>query len=281
MVADNPGISLSELFKTASEVEADEIYKLIAQEKIYFDLKSSRLVEPEKCSLFRDHFVAESYIAIASSQSSNNTITTSVIDLSPGTLINYDGACLTLTLIGQDKVLLQTQNDEPVEFTKDVFESLIRQGKITSLKSEETDGVSDQARELVQQASQKDLEKANQRYRSIQPYLDGQRITRGTYQERSLRNWLSAYRKAEQEFGYGYIGLLNFDFQKGNRSRRLPQFVLDLMEDCIKNHYETKKQPSKKSTYAIFVNSCLEAGMNYDQIPSDKTFYQEIKKRSG
>ena len=96
-----------------------------------------------------------------------------------------------------------------------------------------------------------------------------------------MRNWLSAYRKAEQEFGYGYMGLLNFDSQKGNRTRRLPQYVLDLMEDCIKNHYETKKQPTKKSTYAIFVNMCVEAGINYDQIPSDKTFYQEIKKRSG
>ncbi|MDJ0569935.1 MAG: transposase family protein [Pleurocapsa sp. MO_192.B19] len=281
LVADNPGITLSELFETSPEIEADEVYKLIAKEQIYFDLRSSRLVEPEKCHLFRDRSTAESYIALSSSRSNSNTITTSIIDLNPGTLIDYDGTYLTLTLIGQDKVLLQTQNEEPVEFTKDVLETLIRQGKITSLKNDDTNRVSDKARELIQQASQKDLEKANQRYRSIQPYLDGQPIKRGTFQERSLRNWLSAYRKAEQEFGYGYIGLLNFDYQKGNRTRRLPQYVLDLMEDCIKNHYETKKQPTKKSTYAIFVNSCVEAGINYDQIPSDKTFYQEIKKRSG
>lgn len=281
LVVHNVGITLSELFETASEVQTDVIYKLIAKEQIYFDLSSSRLVEPEKCHLFRDRASAESYIALSSSQNNCNTITISALDLSPGTPIDYDGTCLTLTLIGQDKVLLQTQNDEPVEFTKDVFENLIRQGKIISLRSKDTVGVSDKAREFLQQASQKDLEKANQRYRSIQPYLDGQPIKRGTFQERSLRNWLFSYRKAEQEFGYGYMGLLNFDYQKGNRTRRLPQYVLDLMEDCIKNHYEAKKQPTKKSTYAIFVNSCVEAGMDYDQIPSDKTFYQEIKKRSG
>jgi len=215
LVADNPGITLSEIFETSPEIKADEVYKLIAKEQIYFDLRSSRLVEPEKCHLFRDRSTAESYIALSSSRSNSSTITTSIIELNPGTPVDYDGTCLTITLIGQDKVLLQTQNEEPVEFTKDIFENLIRQGKITSLKSEDTNGVSDQARELIQQASQKDLEKANQRYGSIQPYLDGQPIKRGTFQERSLRNWLSAYREAKQEFGYGYIGLLNFDYQKG------------------------------------------------------------------
>ena len=129
LVVQDVGITLSELFETAPEVEADVIYKLIAEEQIYFDLSSSRLVEPKKCHLFRDHSTAESYIALSSSRSNSNTITTSIIDLNPGTPVDYDGTCLTLTLIGQAKVLLQTQNEEPVEFTKDVFETLIRQGQ--------------------------------------------------------------------------------------------------------------------------------------------------------
>ena len=62
LVADNPGITLLEIFETFPEIKADEIYKLIAKEEIYFDLRSSRLVEPEKCHLFRDRASAESYI---------------------------------------------------------------------------------------------------------------------------------------------------------------------------------------------------------------------------
>ncbi|MGK7950763.1 MAG: TnsA endonuclease C-terminal domain-containing protein [Xenococcaceae cyanobacterium] len=43
-----PGITLLELLNVVESIKADDIYHLIAQEKIYFDLSVAPLVEPEK-----------------------------------------------------------------------------------------------------------------------------------------------------------------------------------------------------------------------------------------
>ena len=275
------GITLSELLNVVEDIKTDEIYHLIAQEKIYVDLSVAPLVEPQKCLLFCDRLTALSYSAITASQATNNTVISTVINLNVGNIVSYNGKALTIALIGEDNILLQTSDNQPIEFPQDTFENLIRQGKISSFKQTQTNQIDTQALEFLQQASEKDLKDANYRYHSIQPYLNGQPIRRNTPQERSLRNWLSAYKKSEQQYGYGYLGLLSFEHKKGNRNRRLPQNILDKINDFIENHYETKKQPTKNSTYAVFANFCAEAGIPNHQIPSYKTFIKEIKKRSG
>ena len=276
-----PGITLLELLNLVETIKADDVYHLIAQEKIYFDLSAAPLVEPEKCLLFCDHLTALSYGAITSSQATNNTFISPVINFSVGNIVSYNGKALTISLIGEDNILLQTADNQPIEFPKDTFENLIRQGKITSFQKAKTNQIDTQALELLQQASEKDLKDANYRYRSIQPYLNGQPIRSGTFQERSLRNWLSDYLQAQQQYGYGYVGLLSFDHRKGNRNRRLPAHIIEKIENFIKEDYETKKQKRQQSVYAAFVNSCTQANIPDSQIPSYKTFIKEIKKRSG
>ncbi|BAU65471.1 Integrase catalytic region [Stanieria sp. NIES-3757] len=276
-----PGITLLELFHVSENIEADDIYHLIAQETIYLDLSVAPLVEPEKCLLFCDRVTALSYSAITASQATNNTVISPIIDLNVGNIVIYNGKALTIALIGEDNILLQTAENQSIEFPQDTFENLIRQGKITSFQKTKTNEIDPQALELLQQASEKDLKDANYRYHSIQPYLNGEPIRRDTPQERSLRNWLSAYNKARHQYGYGYLGLLSFEHQKGNRNRRLPQNILDKIDDFIENHYETKKQPTKQSTYAAFANFCAQAGIPDCQIPTYKTFIKEIKKHSG
>ncbi len=122
---------------------------------------------------------------------------------------------------------------------------------------------------------------ANRRYRLIYPYLNGQPIKANTPQERSLRNWLTAYKQAQQKYGYGYLGILHFDNKKGNRHRKLPEHILKLIEKFITEKYETRKQKCKQSVYNEFVHFCVETGISELQVPSYKTFIKEIKKRSG
>ena len=143
-----PGITLQELFKLFEEIDSDEIYQLIAQEKIYFDLSLAPLVEPEKCLLFSDRLTALSYSAIISSQATNNTVISTVINLNAGNIVIYDGKTLTISLIGEDNILLQTADNQPIEFPKDTFENLIRQGKITSCQTAKTNEIETQALDL-------------------------------------------------------------------------------------------------------------------------------------
>ena len=281
MVSAQPGLTLAELLRHAEGVSSDELYCLIAAEKIYVDLSAAPLAEAQRCSVFRDQLSASSFNAIVLSQTAGELITSSVINLSPGTPISYNGKSLTIALVGETEILLQTEDKEPVELALATFDNLVRQGKITRLRTEVKGELTTEAMELFKKASEKDLRDANCRYRLIQPYLDGRSIRSNTEQERSLRNWLAAYARAQQQYGYGYLGLLHFDTQKGNRNRKLPQRILEQIDKFIQQDYETKKQKRKQAVYAAFVHSCASAGIPDDQIPSYKTFIKEIKRRSG
>lgn len=161
------------------------------------------------------------------------------------------------------------------------FENKIRQGKITASQLQQSNCNDDQIKSILLQASSKDLEEANHRYRSIEPILLGQPLENSTISERTLRDWLSKYRQAQQKCGYGYIGLLSCSNKKGNRNRKLPQQTLELIDKFITQAYETHKQKRKYEVYGAFNNACVSAGISPDQIPSYKTFINEIKRRSG
>ncbi len=281
LISAQPGISLAYLLHHAEGIKSDDIYYLITQEIIYVDLAVSLLVEPKNCFIFPNQIMASAYNAIVHSQTSANTTTSPVINLSTGTLVSYNNKPLTIMLVGESNILLQTQEQQTIEFSLLAFDTLVRQGKITSLTSNSEHQLTSELINLYLKASEEDLKKANQRYHLLQLYLNGQAIPANIPQKRSLYNWLSAYRQAQQQCGYGYLGLLYFDHNKGNRTRKLPPILLELIEKFIEEDYETKKQKRKQAVYNDFVDYCAKAGLCDDQIPSYKTLSNEIKKRSG
>ncbi|WP_041233123.1 hypothetical protein [Cylindrospermum stagnale] len=56
---------------------------------------------------------------------------------------------------------------------------------------------------------------------------------------------------------------------------------MELIDKFIKQAYETHKQKRKYKVYGAFNNACVSAGISPDQIPSYKTFINEIKRHSG
>ncbi len=219
--------------------------------------------------------------SLLNSQSSFKDVTYPFITLTTGTRIIYDGKPLTINLIGDTNLLLQAEDGQIFEFSLSNFDYLVCQGKITSLSSLPEKDIPSRVMNIYTQASPKDLEKANQRYQRIQPYLNGQSIPANIPQERTLYAWLSKYRQAEQKWGYGYVGLIFLDQKKGNRGRKLPKALIELIEKFIAEDFETKKQKRKQAVYNDFVAYCAKSGYPDAQIPSYKTLIAEIKKRSG
>ncbi len=281
IVQEQPGITLWELKNKALEVSADEIYLLIATEKIYVDLKDTLLLEPEQCRVFYNQLSGAAYKLMVSSQRLADSISSPVINLIPNTAINWDGKSYNLVQIGDTEITLRATEGNFIDLPISEFESKIRIGKITASLLQQSNCNDDQIKSILLKASSKDLEDANHRYRSIKPILLGQPIENPTISERTLRDWLAKYRQAQQNFGYGYIGLLSCSNKKGNRNRKLPQATLELIEKFITQAYETHKQKRKYEVYGAFSNACVNAGIQEDQIPSYKTFINEIKRRSG
>ncbi|MBR8838553.1 MAG: DDE-type integrase/transposase/recombinase [Stigonema ocellatum SAG 48.90 = DSM 106950] len=281
LVREQPGITLNQLLEFTSPEYADTIYFLIAKSNIYVDLKTDLLVDSSRCPVFLDELNSVAYKMMISSSSTEDNISSPVINLIPNTQINWDGINYTLIQIGQTEVTLRNVEGEFLDLPLLELENKIRSGKITTKRHQQCSSQSEQIKSILNKASPKDLESANYRYRAIEPILLGQKIENSNIPERTLRDWLAKYRFAQQNYGYGYIGLLACSHNKGNRRRKLPQQIIELVDSFIKHRYETYKQSRKYEVYGAFCNACELAGIADDQIPSYKTFIKEINRRSG
>jgi len=116
MISAQPGITLANLLHHGEGVSTDDIYHLIADEEIYVNLTEFPLVEAERCLLFIDKLYEETYNAIILSKSTTNTIHSLGIELTPGVAVLYSGKSLTITLVGEAEVLLQTEEQQIVTF---------------------------------------------------------------------------------------------------------------------------------------------------------------------
>jgi transposase InsO family protein len=280
ILSSQPGIALNQLLHQNWGIKPDEIYSLIATEQIYVDLSAAPLVEPQNCKVFPDLTTAQTYQSLKSS-SSMDAISLPVVDIAPSTPICWDGIRYTILQSGETEITLLHHSGELIELRHAEFNRLLQLGKITALTTTNSNTFSEELRDLLKKASPADLEQANQRYHLLQSHLSGQPTENQTIPERTLRSWQAKYRIAQQKYGYGYIGLLTTSHTKGNRNRKLPQQILELMTEFITQDYETHKQKRKSEVYGAFARACSTAGIPDNQIPSYKTFIQELKRHSG
>jgi len=120
------------------------------------------------------------------------------------------------------------------------LEMLIKQGKLAGLPAPES-SVSPEARRRMAEASPADFREANRRHDVIAPYLAGDAPS-SLIPARTIRHWMRLWRQAEEAYGSGFIGLLPRHADRGNRGRKLPENTMALMNEFIRDRYETLKQ---------------------------------------
>ncbi|MEC4813047.1 MAG: DDE-type integrase/transposase/recombinase [Scytonema sp. PMC 1069.18] len=277
LVSKSPGISLAELLNHGTQASADDIYALIATEQLYVDLSVAPLAEPERVCVFSDKPTATAYGLMLKTTTSSTPISVSAINLSPGTPISWDGKGLSIIHVGDTEITLQDELEQLIQLKKTLFLSLVQQAKIKSLQKSETPDIKTESWEQFYTASPEDQAEALRRYKAIEPYLNGNPPENETVSQRTIRYWKSKYLAAQQQYGCGYIGLLSHRSAKGNRTRKLPEETLVLMEKFILEDYETLKQKKMWEVYGALVRVCEQQGTI---APSYKAFTKEIKKRS-
>jgi len=129
-----------------------------------------------------------------------------------------------------------------------------------------------EAQALLIQASAAALARAWARYERVQALLAGQPRS----STRSERRWVQQYREAEHRYGSGYLGLIDRQPRRGNRTARLDDAVRQRMDQHIESEYETIRQQGKHVAYGKFVAACEQAGL---PAPSHTTYYRRIDQR--
>ena len=274
LVAQHPGLSLSDLLRRLVDGRSDDVYRLIATEQLFVDLHVAALAEPERVRVFRDAASAQADAVIATTVFRRPFDAAPVASLAVGAPAIWDGRGWTIVNVGQTLTALLAEDGVLVELPTTTLETLICQGKL--IGGAVPAGISNAARERLAQASPQDFQEANRRYATIAPQLTGGPALASGPPRRTVRRWLAQWQVATQLDHCGYVGLLPRHGQSGNHRRKLPEAVLSLVDTVIATEYEALTHKSKFAAYATLVHACAEQGIT---APSYKTFILAVNRR--
>ncbi|MGO9274112.1 MAG: Mu transposase C-terminal domain-containing protein [Terriglobia bacterium] len=277
IVSAEPGIRLSELFRRAAEgVSRDDIYALIGIRELFVDLGAAPLTEPERVRVFANR---EAAVAFGHVVQSNEATTDNCggFSVRAGHTIAWDGRTWTIVNPGEKTISLLGEDESLTELPVSVFEELTKQGRIQGLSAQQKPGPRPEI-DVLASAGENDLRVANGRLDAVLCQLRGEPPPcNGQVSARTLRLWVSRYRKAEACFGSGYLGLLPRSRERGNRSNRLPMAIRTLLLQCIENDYETLKQKTRLACWAALKRGCDDSGI---RAPSYGTFCAAVRRRN-
>ncbi len=274
-IAARPGISVKELLDEKSRYISDDIYKLIVNDTLYFDIYKTRITETDRAKVYPNKELAEAY-SYLDENTSVEPLRLQRLELRPGNKIQWDGRAFIILNDGENEVsLLAEKDNKEVGLPHDSFQYLVQQGKITGLKVSISEK-KQEAFDILKDASQEDLARANEKYQKIKLIFEGYSTSEINVPDRTLRDWKAKYKKAEQLYGYGYVGLIR-NGRQGNHKRRYSKEVIELIETYITDYLETVVNRKPHNVWKLLITECKAKG--YDT-PSFQGFLNEINKRS-
>ncbi|MBM7605938.1 transposase InsO family protein/23S rRNA pseudoU1915 N3-methylase RlmH [Metabacillus crassostreae] len=275
IIFQEPSVTLKELIdRSNGKYTTDDIFISIIHGEIYVDVNEYVLAEPETVMVFlhKEHYKMYKNIIDCNTETPNPE----VISIETGSKILWDGSIWTIVNVGETSISLLSEeclNELPLH----IFHQLIAEEKIVGQKIEESKD--NTILDIITGASEDDYEIANFRLPHVKNYLEkGSKYfdSDTSPKIRTVRDWVSKYRQAENLFGNGYIGLLPEEKNKGNRTERFNIEVYQLMDHFIENDYETMVQKNKSVVYGAFANKCEEKGY---MTPSLASFCKRVKER--
>lgn len=250
---------------------ADDVYKLIADGVIAFDLYRDDISQTHRSLVFRDMTSMEFRRHLNDNVTSSLTKNRPVFGIKVGAEVVYEELVYTVALLGDSNVVLQC-GDQTVEFAIDTLERLFNSGRITIRAiEEESTGQSD----ILNALSPLQLEKALARAK----LLEAAKTDPASFP--FSRRTLQRIKKRLREAGDGVleqtIALATNEARRGNRARKIPRAVLDLMDATIEKVYDRAAGGSMKHAYICFSGECFNQGLTPC---SERTFFRRIKELS-
>ncbi len=254
----HPDIRLSELLATYPDLPVDVIWTLLATRRLFTDLGATLLMRHDQVALYAQ----ETQVRSARSVSS-----TAVIAPPPTTPLAWDGRLWVIESLG-DLVLLRPEVGELLTLPLAEFEHLQQEGSLWVVNEASPSPTTPEIRQILERASPRAQQEANRRLGHMLAYARGEPITAS---RRSVQRWWNAYRSAEAEYGCGYLGLLDRVAKRGNRTPRIPDPSMQLLEAYLQTHYAAPQAKSAAAVYRLYRQACEQQG-----IPpvGERTFYR-------
>jgi len=251
-------LSIAALLSTlrAQGVCADHLYLAIARGEVAVDMDAVPVSQHDACMVYRDRITLAAFEACERTRPQSSPHVP-LIHLEPGALLDWDSVPWTVLNVGASLVTLRSaerQQSLPVS----VIRNLIRDGLIASLSGSVDNERDIAASSKLLAATEKELMEANRRLTRIEPYLAG---TASVAKDRSIRRYIAGYRKAQDRYGNGFVGLIPCTAASGNRRSRLREDVLGLVNVVIDELYLQPTCISMKCLYGELAERCKESAL--------------------
>lgn len=281
LVKGNHGISLHEILAQILSAdppiaEADDVYSMIVRGDIYVDLRVEPLVERERVQVYEN---AESAPIIDRDNAFLSAPKAIYINLTEGTRLIWDSKVWEIANVGEANIWLQCESGGGTAITHEQFEKYVSQGVFKILESEDEKSPYAQALEILNNAPPSVRAEAERRYEVIKPYLSKEKALTGVDKERSIRRYIADFNEAKAFYDHGLIGLLPNWYVDGKSLKRMPDIVYEIMDERIKNDYETLVQKGMYAVWGKVRNVCLARGIPEEKCPSYQTFCDAVKDR--
>lgn len=278
-----PWASVSDLVKGELQANADWIYTLIVQRALFFDLLNDRLGDFDHALIFRDQDAAAAYGLFARSQVGLAPKQSAGLNLEVGARFIWDGRNWEISNVGEKFISARSLDDDRdkspfIELFRDQLAQLAADGKISvPPRDEERERVISETQELLRGCSPKQLREATLKHGILFGQVDSSSNLLVDRKERARAYWLANWRQAEQRYGYGFLGLVpNLRHTQGNKNRKLPSSVIEIMQVAINQHWASPKRKRMTAIYGAVLLNCKEAGIDP---PSRPTLREEIKRQ--
>jgi putative transposase len=240
-----PGVSVAQLVDAHPGLSVDVVWALLTRTEIFTDLSSASLMSWNQVLLYRNE--AEVPASLRRDISQATPLASRLL---------FDGR-LWEASIEETTVILQPEIGAEFRLPSKHFQRLVAAGEMKEVTDASPSPLADSAREIVSHAGPKALDAANRRLREILAYRNGEAIG---VTARSIQNWLAAFRRAEETYGCGYLGLLDQVARRGNRNVRVPDASRQLLSEYLTTHYAVPQAKRAASVYRLYREECAKQG---------------------
>ena len=164
-VAAQPGMTLEDLLATvAGCCSRDDVFRLIAQDRLFVDIRAARFAEPSRVKVFPDAITANLREGAASQRPA---VDAAACIVSPGSVVAWDSKPWKILNVGQTMVSLLGEGQVVSEMPFAAFEELVKSGRILGVQANGTSAPNREALERISRASEEELRRANDRYKWV------------------------------------------------------------------------------------------------------------------
>lgn len=269
-LAEHGYLSLGDLHDEPFKFLPDEINLAVAQGHVACDLDAALLSNPHDFLVYRDNTLME-YHQAGYLETYRTADPSFALDLVEGAKFRYEGDILTLTMLGEQKLVFTVGNEsvgKTITLTKEWVLGSISSGDITPLNDVADTGMDLQP---INRYSEDALQQAIHRTRILQSPFDPftSRVSR-----RSYYRYQASAQQAAVHGGNEVAALIPRHQDKGNRRSRLTPEQIAAMEHIRKKEHVSTRAPIASNTHRLLQAYCHEHNIT---CPSYPTFLAYLK----